>query len=275
MKYGVDHGGKTWAVEGATYYHLKGPATGKLVVIMPGITSFAASVAPLAECLIQRNHRVLLFDLFGRGRSPYPPSQPPCSHVLFADQLYHLLDKLGLADVSGGITLLGLSLGGAIALTLAQRYPKLVRRLLLVAPAGLPGVTSPLLSVLKVPWLGEAIINTLGRLLLSAVVGDFDDTEHPGCLLMRSVTAWQADNTPGYINGLLSTLRHFPLASMEEVFREVGQYPRPVLLLWGEEDQTCPFDPCCFIASECLPNATLRVIPNGGHCMALEQAGRM
>jgi 3-oxoadipate enol-lactonase len=75
------------------------------------------------------SHRVLRYDLRGFGRSPLEPGR-----FSNARDLIELLERHGLEQVS----LVGVSLGGRVALEVALARPELVRSLVLVAP-GLPG----------------------------------------------------------------------------------------------------------------------------------------
>ena len=53
--------------------------------------------------------RVLVFDFYGRGRSPYIGM--PCTLDVFVTQTKELLDYLGLSKVPGGVQLVGFGLG--------------------------------------------------------------------------------------------------------------------------------------------------------------------
>ena len=69
--------------------------------------------------------RVITFDLRGHGQSDRPPG--PYSMPLFAADTAELLDRLGIAAAD----VVGLSLGGCIALQLALDHPARVRSLVL------------------------------------------------------------------------------------------------------------------------------------------------
>lgn len=74
-------------------------------------------------------HRAVRYDVAGFGRSPLAPGR-----YSNAGDLIALLEELGLASAS----LVGVSLGGRIALELAIARPDLLDALVLVG-AGLPG----------------------------------------------------------------------------------------------------------------------------------------
>jgi 3-oxoadipate enol-lactonase len=76
-----------------------------------------------------RAHRVVRYDLRGYGRSPIGPGR-----FSYARDLLELLEQKGLERVS----LVGVSMGGRIALEVALARPALVDALVLVG-AGLPG----------------------------------------------------------------------------------------------------------------------------------------
>ena len=87
---------------------------------------------------LSRTRRVIRYDLRGFGASSVP-GETPYSHV---DDLAHLLDELGLDRAD----LIGLSLGGGVAVDFALAHPDRVRGLVLVDPT-LGGV----------PWSAELL----------------------------------------------------------------------------------------------------------------------
>ena len=78
------------------------------------------------------NYRNYMVDFAGFGNSEEPPA---CGWTVddYAEQLKEFLSEHNLT----GVTLVGHSFGCRVALVLAAKYPELVSRMLLVAPAGL------------------------------------------------------------------------------------------------------------------------------------------
>jgi pimeloyl-ACP methyl ester carboxylesterase len=104
--------------------------TGPTVVFLPGLagttTYFRDRVAPLAA-----DHRLVLVDLLGFGRSPKPDVRYDLArHV---DALRRVLAR------RGPVTLVGHSLGARVAVAYAGRYPRAVERLVLLALPHDPG----------------------------------------------------------------------------------------------------------------------------------------
>ena len=74
-----------------------------------------------------QRYRVVRFDLRGFGRSDLPPGDEP---VALYEDLYGLLALLGIKKTY----VLGMSMGGAIALDFTLAHPAMVDALILVAP---------------------------------------------------------------------------------------------------------------------------------------------
>ena len=67
---------------------------------------------------LSQHHRVLVYDLYGHGKSPAPPRKPDLK--LFSQQLRQLLNEQNI----GRCTVIGFSLGGMIARRFAMDHPE-------------------------------------------------------------------------------------------------------------------------------------------------------
>lgn len=121
------------------------------VICVHGLTANAFFFQSLADTL-SPHHRVIAYDLRGRGDSDKPPQG--YSAPVHAQELARLIDVLGLERP----IVIGHSLGALIALYFAAHYPEKIRKLVLI-DAGLP---LPWKTVEEQPaWL-TAAINRLG-----------------------------------------------------------------------------------------------------------------
>src|SRR6266481_8618583 len=77
---------------------------------------------------LRPHYRTIAYDHRGHGESSAPDDEAAYSQVILADDLAGLIHHLGLAPAS----VIGLSLGGAVAIELAIRHPALVAALVLV-----------------------------------------------------------------------------------------------------------------------------------------------
>lgn len=136
------------------YYEVHGE--GPPLILIPGLRNRVSEHGRVIEFL-SRTRRVVASDNRGAGGTDKPDA--PYSIETMSDDTAGLMGALGLprADV------LGVSMGGRIALALALRHPGLVRRLVLVSissgPGGSLGLSGRLLNfTLRVP-----LIRKLGR----------------------------------------------------------------------------------------------------------------
>jgi pimeloyl-ACP methyl ester carboxylesterase len=141
------------------------------------------------------------------------------------------------------IHLMGHSMGGAIAVGYAERYPDDVASLTLLTPAGLmdKGVFSLLRSL---PWFVQSIVQRcLRRNSLNAIRNDF--LRHGTELENRVVAQAQAmhKRNPHAFPAIFRSILAFPLAGLEETITNVSAARLPTLLVWAEYDRVVPFEP--------------------------------
>ncbi len=91
---------------------------------------------------LKKRHTLIIPDLFGFGFCPRPLNVEYGPQAL----LRHIEELLGaVLSPNTSIGVIGASMGGAVAMELARRYPERIHRLVLLAPAGLTGKPMPLL----------------------------------------------------------------------------------------------------------------------------------
>jgi 3-oxoadipate enol-lactonase / 4-carboxymuconolactone decarboxylase len=112
----------------ALHHRLEGPEGAPVVMFANSLGTTLEMWDDQATSLGDR-HRVLRFDTRGHGRSPVPPG--PYTVDDLADDALELLDHLGIERVA----FCGLSLGGAIGMTLALKAPERLERLVLCSTA--------------------------------------------------------------------------------------------------------------------------------------------
>lgn len=117
------------------YYDADGRA-GRNVVFVHGFRNSSESWAPVRGRIPTGVIRAWFLDLPGCGRSATPSSWEACTVDAYVDCLYRFCSELGLADV----VLVGHSLGGGIAMTVALEHPELLHGLVLVAPTPADGI---------------------------------------------------------------------------------------------------------------------------------------
>ncbi|MDC2950560.1 alpha/beta fold hydrolase [Streptomyces heilongjiangensis] len=114
------------------------------VVLIHGIGDSSATWADIIPGLAAR-YRVLAPDLLGHGASAKPRGD--YSPGAYANGLRDLLSALGIERA----TLVGHSLGGAVAAQFAYQFPERTERLVLVGSGGIGRQVSPLLRAATLP----------------------------------------------------------------------------------------------------------------------------
>ena len=68
----------------------------------------------------------------------------------------------------------------------------------------------------------------------------------------------------GFRRAILSSIRNNMLDSFSETYQNVGKMDKPILLFWGRNDMTVPFEQSSDLLAM-LPNAEFHVIEDSGH----------
>lgn len=219
---------------GLTYYEWHGPSRGPIVVCIHGLSTPSYIWKPLAKALTGLGIKVLTYDLYGRGLSDRPAGVQ--DRAFFVSQLDELLDKL---EVNQGVTLIGYSMGGAIATAFAQDHPERVDRLVLVAPAGLGHSPSRFLAFCaRMPVLGDWLMRLFGAIVHRRSV-DRTLPERPEVPGIVARIAGEMGYR-GSLSAVLSSLRNMLAADMAPAHRMLGQTDLPVLAIWGGKDKVIP-----------------------------------
>ena len=106
------------------HHVLEGPEHAPVLLFAGSLGATHAMWDAQAEAF-KDDYRVLRYDHRGHGGSPVPPG--PYTVDELAGDVLELLDALGI----GRVTFVGLSLGGAVGMTLALRAPERIERLAL------------------------------------------------------------------------------------------------------------------------------------------------
>lgn len=132
------------------YYELHG--AGEPLVLIGGLGSDISRWASITDWCAQTHH-VLAFDNRGAGRTDKPDA--PYTIPMMANDTDGLMETVGMSHA----TILGISMGGRVALDLALEHPNRVARLILVSTMA---SARPLTSMTRMEMLG-ALSNLIFR----------------------------------------------------------------------------------------------------------------
>ncbi len=258
---------KTITVQGITTHYLTAGENGDCLLLLHGggadsaTLSWGDVILPLAEA----GYRVFAPDLPGYGLSDRP--NIACNTDALLGFVNAFIDAVG---IDHPLSLMGLSMGGGISLSLTLANPKMVRRLILVDSYGLQRkVAMHFLSwlVVKLPFMMESswvMMRNNRSMARYAMRGVFHDVNLISDPLMdelmaeakrphagRAFTRYQRNEV--FINGL----RTVYIDQLHEIKAQT-------LILHGEKDIAVPLA-CAKEAHERIPGATLALIPDAGH----------
>lgn len=287
---------------GAINYSSVGPEHGEVVVCFHGLNGSRMLFQDTAVYLARHGgFRVITFDLYGHGLSNAPPVDlcpcgscsscclPGCCSIsgararydlhCFAEQTADLLKSIGLGDAR--VNLLGFSLGGAVAVAFAQRYPERVRRIVAISPAGFVPRVPPLYYLLRACWC--CLIPLAPHVLCTCwykkerFTRSFQKDPQAQGMDEQAVTnlwsrfVWQLFVKRGVAGATLATCHRVNWFNLKKLYSDVGRHPRPTLLLWGERDGLNPPQTVGHKVVSFFSNAKLLVIPQAGHIAICEQ----
>ncbi len=211
---------------------------------------------------LSKKNKLILVDFKGCGRSPKPLD----SHYSIeekADDICNLILKDNLTN----LTLVGNSLGGAIALLVAMRLgkqkPERLSKLILIDSAGDKG-TMPvhlrlLRSILGTPMIYLAPSKLAARMTLRMCY--FDRKK----ITTEQINAYaEPIASAGGRHALLQTARQCVPANADDVIAQLSTITVPTFILWGREDQVIPLR-IGELLHQLIPNSTLEIIDRCGH----------
>ena len=233
---------------------------GEPLLLVHGLGGAAANWLALAPLLLE-GRRVLVPELPGHGGSaPLPAAQSLNS---FADRIGTLLDQPA--------TVVGHSLGGAIALRLAIRRPELVQALVLAGAAGISSGNRRARYALTVTGLVKP-----GRRIAPYRAAVARSTALKTLVFGR----WGASDPPALSEEMAQAFlsgpaRHTDTISASQALMRDDPRPDldrvrcPTLVLWGARDQQLPVGDAFEYARRL--GAPLRVIADCGHLLIGER----
>lgn len=254
---------------GNTHYEIKGE--GEPIVLVHGYATPYYIYDKLFDALVKAGYRVLRYDLLGRGYSErvegdYTPE-------LFATQLKELTEAL-LKDEK--FYLAGTSMGGSVTTAFCRLYPGRVKKLILLAPAGMDSFKPPFyMKLSNIPGIGTFIFNRIGsKTLLKSCAGEmhYSPSEEKDYYERAFADAIQYK---GFLRCTLSSLRNTILKTEKTIlgYKAVAKEGLPVLCIWGKEDRTMPYYQSERFKEVC-PDATLIPYEKSGHIFVYDEGER-
>lgn len=220
---------------GKIYYDWHGSENGDIIILVHGFSTPSFVFYKNVDELVNAGYRVLTFDHFGRGYSDHIDAI--YDKEFFNEELTNLVKAL---QIDKPFYLIGYSMGGGIAAVFTSRNPKLVKKLILLAPAGFVPEFSGKNRLALIPYLGEWLMAVVGK---KNLMNSFIEDQKKGMLSTEIVQKYKEQlEFKGYRNALLSTMRNYPLQNLSAEYKLLGESNIPTLLIWGTKDSVVPFE---------------------------------
>ena len=242
------------------HYKETGPQAAPALLLMHG---FGSSLQAWDDwsLKLEQKYRVIRLDLPGFGLTGASPANDYSEEKDLAI-LTHFADKLGLEKFS----IIGHSMGGKMAWTLAASQPERVQALVLMAPDGFPEAKDIGTKPYEVPAVMGLIKYFLPKYLVRKSI-EPAFAEADALSDARVNRYYDMLRAPGVRAAILErsnqTIYTDPVPRLKAI-------KAPTLLIWGEQDQMIPSTNAKSYASV-LSNSTTVLVPKLGHLLQEEQ----
>ena len=209
------------------------------IVLVHGFSTPSFVWGGLLDNFLNAGYKVLVYDHYGRGYSERPKIQ--YDKELYLETLRELIVS---QDIQESVHLVGYSMGGPIVGLYADQYPESTRSTTLIAPAGFSTSIPNMKSWTTMPLIGDWFWRVFSDRLYG--IGNMSETQSSSDPLSinenQFLPLFQKQlQFRGFNESLLSTIRHFNLFDVREMYLSLSNKKIPMLALWGKKDGVVPY----------------------------------
>lgn len=243
----------------------------KTLVFVHGLSSNADAWSKNIEAL-KTTYTCVALDLPGYGKS----SKPDVNYTptYFAEVVFQFIEKLKLQNV----VLIGHSMGGQASVKLASQHPEAIKKLVLVAPAGLEQFSEASAKMMASFLTAESVKNTSeAQIVKNYALNFYEQPEEVSKMIADRIRIIEASDFDAHCNAIVksvSGMLHDPITNdLQAVYQ-------PTLVIFGDQDMLIPnryFNPTLTtktvgeIALNQIKNARLEFVENAGHFVQFEK----
>jgi pimeloyl-ACP methyl ester carboxylesterase len=248
----------------------EGNSSGTPIVLIHGYTGSVQWWEKLAP-LLAKEHRVIRIELLGHGGS-----EKPGAGYAIENQASAVAEALATLGVQGA-TIVGHSLGGTVAVAVAERSPQVVARVVIVdqAPDNSFEEDTPIVQdAAYVPVIGQALARVTEWAPTSVVRDNYQDAFAPDFNIasgfdnpdqvvddLREVTYTAFDDTPD---------AESDYSGEQPLDRRMAAISLPLLVIFGAEDEFYDAEPSVAQYRK-VPGAEVALIQGAGHSPQVEK----
>lgn len=241
------------------------------LLFLHGLSSNADAWSKNIETL-KNKYTCIAMDLPGYGKSSIPEVDYTPSY--FASIAHKFIEQLKLNNV----VLVGHSMGGQASIKLATTYPKDIKKLVLIAPAGLETFKAEHANFMKISYTADVVKNTPDtQIEANYALNFYKLPEDAKKMIADRKQIKNASNFDAHCEAIIKSI-----AGMlnEPVFEQLKAIEHSTLVIFGKEDKLIPnryFNPTLTtenvgnIAKEQIKNVHLEFINEAGHFVQFEK----
>ena len=243
-----------------------GPET---IIFIHGLGSYLPAWKKNIEGL-RDDFRVIALDLPGYGKSSKEIHSG--SMEFYADVVNEFAVKLGLENIVLG----GHSMGGQISMVAALKYPNLISKLILIAPAGFEEFNEGEKEWFREVMTVDAVALTSNQQIRTNVYSNFYNMpEDAEFMITDRIALKGAKDFKNYSYAVTQSVKGMVDQTVIDFLPKIEQ---PVLIIFGENDQLIPnpyLNPgftkdIAEAGASKLPNSRLVMLENTGHFAQFE-----
>jgi len=246
-------------------YHEQG--SGMPVLLIHGYPLSSRIWTPASDLLAAQGWRVIAPDLRGFRQSPPSDDRTVTTMECFADDLHLLLQKIGITEK---ICVVGISMGGYIAMQFARKYADCLSGLVLCGTkttADPPSVIENRRKQAAALLDGSLSLAEIADTMIPKLCSTFTQEQKPEIIAELRNIIIETQHLQGIAAATLG------MAERPDTTEVLRQLDIPVLAICGTEDQFSPPTEMRRLA-ETATRGTYIEIPEAGHLSPLEQPER-
>jgi 2-hydroxymuconate-semialdehyde hydrolase len=229
----------------------------------PG-TSVEGNFQPILDALTER-YRILGVDLIGFGKSQRKASPPYFDFPLWLEQMQFVLDRMEGREIG----ILGHSCGGALALKLAARNPRVTR----VLTTGCAGRSFPVNEHLDLLWTFPRSKQQLHEAMSCAL---WDKSGLTDAFLEDRLAKLNQPGYKEYFERLFQgDERQAMIDSWAVTDEELRQIGAEVVMIHGRDDLPMPYEYTTATLAPLIPRADICLLARCGHSVAVEYPAKV
>ncbi len=242
------------------------------ILFVHGLGSYAPAWKKTIEGL-SKNYRCIAIDLPGYGKSTKGDFSG--TMTFYADLINQFAKALNLDE----IILAGHSMGGQISIVAALKYADLVKKLILVSPAGIETFSEGEKAWFRNALTAKGVMLTPLQDIETNIGSNFYKMPKGAFFMVRDRYAmtgagdeflWYCNIIPKCVRGMVN----------QPVIRDLPKIKQPTLVVFGDSDALIPnrylhggnTASIAEKAGELIPNSQVEVIKKAGHFVMFEKA---